>query len=161
MTDQEIRALVFTDAQIKVLEDQRDSLRIDLRLARARECRMREALDEWLKIADHLQLSTRNHRERTRAALTASSPCPHAGEVERLKLEIDALNGKPEAVHMGAQAALAAVKQCVGLHDEVKRLRKVLDVIARGVGMDHLKLKDVPKVMQDVAKEALAAKGGK
>ena len=93
---------------------------------------MREALNEaWPMIAYFTDGTSRRLTAQLRAARESSGPCPHATEVERLKFEIDALNGKPEAVHIGAQAALAAVKQVTEIKAEVERLRKLCGRAAR------------------------------
>ena len=70
MTDQE---------RIAELESQ-------LAASQARECRMRAAVNKAMPMISHFvdSVSVEIAKE-VRAALSASGPCPHAAEVERLR----------------------------------------------------------------------------
>jgi len=82
-----------------------EDLRAQLAASQARECRMREALNEMFKPAhldgclwldDHRMPCQCGSAERirkweadARTALSASAPCPHAADAERLKSLVD------------------------------------------------------------------------
>ena len=133
MTDAEIRALAFTDAQIKAMEAQREEIRAELAKAASAACRCAAALESQpcrCRCMAHghgcgLQEATCHKDDRYKcnrcAALYTVSPCAHATDAERLDwilngldmvhyVEISCVNSEPSRINRVTRADIDAAR---------------------------------------------------
>lgn len=95
----------------RVVERQRDEVRAQL-------CAAREALEEWLSLAEYDRLSTASHRQRTKYLLTdPAPPCPHAAALATEERRVLALAIQVAATNPQAVVETLSVEGIIAKHD--------------------------------------------